>query len=316
MKNEKMENLETKEKNSKGKSNYSVWLEKLANGRKYLKELAEEEIYNIILEVAKITFTRYPVLSLDHSYEDAAGIIYRNFKQRDFEKQYDDTFDTSNIKFSEDITEKEKIELIKNIKQKKFPYYDEKKNKFYNWQPREECKGFKRMKDSNMSIIHFSNIIFRELENHYNGNSRDKKFYNRLNNTVSLDYEDENLKMIERISDNKDNFEDVDLDVAIKNIDNSTVHSDYSIVINNNDLKLSFSNLLKLYSYLANGKRVTSSEILKHIKYKDNENLSKDNISYIGRFISSFKKYLIESGTVSCSNTLVNGKEEKKYAFA
>lgn len=293
-----MENLlEETQMKKEGVSNYTKWLNQKVGERKYFEELTNEEIYEIILKISEITFGRHPILNLEHTYEDAASEIYRNYMLRDVEKEFSD------------------------IQTEDFEYKDEKTGKYYNWKPRQICKGFNRMKEQKLTIKHFSNLIFREMSNHYNWHLRNKKFYNRINNTISLDYENENLKMIEHIPDEVNTFKDVEDSLEIQNlsdyIDNEEVSEGYYINVHNKKMNLSYSNLLKLYYYLSNGKRVNSNEILKHIIYKDNEELSKENISYIGKFITSFKKYLLEIGVVNASTYIdKNGKEKTRYGFA
>lgn len=306
-------------KNNKKKlSNYIKWLKNLVGERIYFEELTEDEVYKIILKISEITFRRNPILGLDHTYEDAAGIIYRNYALRDVERNLDYTSDTK-IKTTKRFNSETGIsEILKE----EFPYYDERTGKYFKeWRPRSECKGFERMKKDKMTINHFSNLIFRELSNHYNHTMRDVKFYNRVNNTISLDYEDDTVKTIEHIPDNTNIFKEVEENTEINllsdYIDDEKVQADYYIKIGNTKLGLSYSNLLKLYALLSTGKRVNSSEIMKHIIYKDNENLSKENVSFIGKFISSFKKYLLEIGVVNCTSYMdETGKEKKRYGFA
>lgn len=290
-----MEKLNDK-KQMKKQTYFDKWLREEIGDKQHFEELSEEEIYKIILKISEITYKRHPVLDLDHSYEEAASIIYKNYLSRDVEKEFND------------------------IKTEDYRYQDEKTGKFYKWIPREECKGFNRMKEQKLTLKHFTNLIFLELNNHYNWYARNKKFYTRINNTISLDFENENMKMIEHIPDTKQTFESIEEDIDITflsdYIDNEEIPSDYYIKIENKKYNLSYSNLLKLYYYLFDGKRVNSKEITQHIIYKDNQELSKENISYIGKFITSFKKYLLEIGVVNKTNYIEDGKEKIRYGFA
>lgn len=295
-----MENLKRNTKvKSREESAYTKWLNELSNGRTLLEELNEEEIYKIIYRISELTFSRNPILNQDHTFEDAANIIYRNYLLRDKEKNLD---------------------TLSDIKTEDFPYYDEKTGKYFKeWRPRKECKGFNRMYEQGMTITKFSNTIFRELKNHVSWHTRDIHFQNLHNNSISLDYETEDVKMVDKIGDTKDYYkeveEDLDLDIFIKDLNNDEADENYIIEIGEERRILSYGNLLKLYSYLASGKRVSSGEILKHIIYNGSRELSKDNIKYIGRFISSFKKHLLDTGIVNMSTYINNGREKKRYGF-
>ena len=311
-----MKNLKETKVENNGDSNYTKWLNNLVGERKLFSELTEDEVYKIILRVSEITFSRNPVLSQDHTFEDAAGIIYRNFFSRDFEKNWDIVSDTQGKKYKvyDD-------KLDKFVEKFEFPFYDEKSGKYFKeWRPRTECKGFKRMKESSLTIQHFSNMMFQELRNHISWHTRNVKFQNIHNNSISLDYEnDDNVKMIEKIADTNNTFKEVEDDInlnLLSDMVDDNINEDYVIKFGREERVLSYGNLLYLYSYLANGKRISSGEIIKHIKYKENEELSQDNVRYIGGFISSFKKFLLETGIVNTSTYMNKGKEKIRYGFA
>ena len=291
-----MEKLVENKNQMKKDTYFDKWLKKEVGDKMYFEELTEEEVYKIILKISEITFSRYPILNLDHSFEDAASVIYRNFLLRDVEKEFNE------------------------IETSEFRYKDEKTGKFYKWVPRQICKGFKKMIEDKLTVEHFKNLIFREMRNHYQWNIRNKKVNMRMNNTISLNYENENMKMIEKIEDEAQSFDEVENNLEVsfisEYIDNEEVSDGYFIKVDNKRLDLTFSNLLKLYYYLSGNRRVSSSEILEHIIYKDNEQLSKENISYIGRFITSLKKYLLEIGVINESKFMQDGKEKKRYGFA
>ena len=295
-----MKNLKETKVENNGDSNYTKWLNNLVGERKLFNELTEDEVYKIILRVSEITFSRNPVLNQDHTFEDAAGIIYRNFLSRDYERNLD---------------------KLSSIQTDDFPFYDEKSGKYFKeWRHRTECKGFKRMRESSLTIQHFSNMMFQELRNHISWHTRNVKFQNIHNNSISLDYEnDDNVKMIEKIADTNNTFKEVEDDInlnLLSDMVDDNINEDYVIKFGREERVLSYGNLLYLYSYLANGKRISSGEIIKHIKYKQNEELSQDNVRYIGGFIFSFKKFLLETGIVNTSTYMNKGKEKIRYGFA
>ena len=102
------ETMIKKETKMKKESAWDKWLKNLVGEKILFNELDDNEIYQIILKIAKITFSRNQILNQDHTFEDAAGIIYRNFLQRDQERDLSDT-----------ITEEERNQKIKEEKKKK-----------------------------------------------------------------------------------------------------------------------------------------------------------------------------------------------------
>ena len=287
-------------------SSYSKWLKKLVGERKLFKELTEDEIYKIILRVSEIAYARNPILNQDHDYEEAAMIIYSDFYSRDYEKN---------------------LEILSEIKSDDFQYYDEKSGKYFKeWKRREEVKGFERWRNQGLTIEHFSNLMFRELRNHIAWYTRKTSFKNMYNNTISLDmFRDDNSKkefMKEKISDGKDYFEEVNTDINASTLftENESINGHYFIKINEDTRILSYDNLLYLYGYLADGKKVTVNKILEHIIYKnkdESEELTSDCKKYIYNYISSFKKKLLENSSILCSTYIDRkGKERKCYGFA
>lgn len=298
-------------KNSKNDSVYSKWLSNLAGDRKLFKELTDEEVYSIMLKAAEITYSRNQVLNQDHPYEEAVSIIYSELLSRDYEKTED--FNSENI-----------------------PYYDENTGKYSmnwkprkeNWRKRENCRGFQYFKDSNMTIVYFSNTIFRVFDYHIKGVTRTAWFKNIYYNTdsfesnITCNVEGKSKLISDVIEDDKSNFDYKEtesctyINQLANEISDIAEDSDYSIKIGKEIRALSYGNLLYLYDYLSEGKRVSSVEVLKHIIYKGKEIVEDSNIRYINRFISSFKKYLLESGTVDIGTYIGRrGKEVKCYGF-
>lgn len=285
-------------------SSYKGWLKKLVGERKLFKELTEEEIYKIILRVSEITYSRNPILNQDHDYEEAAMIIYSDFYSRDYEKN---------------------LEKLSEVKSKDFQYYDERTGKYFKeWRKRDEVKGFERWRNQNLTIEHFSNLMFRELRNHIAWFTRNTKYKNMFNNTISLNTMDDCDKefLTDKISDGKDNFEEIETNVNASLLfeENENINGHYFIKIDGDQRVLSYNNLLYLYSYLADGKKVTVNNILEHIIYKnkdESEELSLDSRKYIYRYISDFKKDLIKNSSIICDTYIDNhGKERKSYGFA
>lgn len=319
-----METKIRKETKMKKESAYDKWLKNLIGEKILFEELDENEIYQIILKIAKITFNRNQILNQDHTFEDAAGIIYRNFLQRDQERDLSDT-----------ITEGERNT---KAKMEEYPYYDEKSGTYFKkWKPRAFCKGFNKMRQDHITVAKFSNLIFTEMNNHVNWHKRDTKFYNRLNNTSSLDAEIiEGSTLGEVIKDENDYYQDVEkvsgsnlsflIRKAIAEDKENDSHPNlystrYHIVIDGQSMILTYKNLIKLYTYLSEqgenyNKRISSGTILNYITYDDKKELSQINIKYIGKFIKSFKDYLQDSGLVECMKFIDDlGKEKKKYGF-
>lgn len=285
-------------------SNYKGWLKKLIGERKLFKELTEEEIYKIILRISEITYSRNPILNQDHDYEEAAMIIYSDFYSRDYEKN---------------------LEKLSEVKSDNFQYYDERTGKYFKeWRKRDEVKGFERWRNQNLTIEHFSNLMFRELRNHIAWFTRNTKYKNMFNNTISLNTMDDCDKefLTDKISDGKDNFEEIETNVNASLLfeENENINGHYFIKIDGDQRVLSYNNLLYLYSYLADGKKVTVNNILEHIIYKnkdESEELSLDSRKYIYRYISDFKKDLMKNSSIICKTYTDNcGKERKSYGFA
>ena len=285
-------------------SNYKGWLKKFIGERKLFKELTEEEIYKIILRISEITYSRNPILNQDHDYEEAAMIIYSDFYSRDYEKN---------------------LEKLSEVKSDNFQYYDERTGKYFKeWRKRDEVKGFERWRNQNLTIEHFSNLMFRELRNHIAWFTRNTKYKNMFNKTISLNTMDDCDKefLTDKISDGKDNFEEIETSVNASLLfeENENINGHYFIKIDGDQRVLSYNNLLYLYSYLANGKKVTVNNILEHIIYKnkdESEELSLDSRKYIYRYISDFKKDLMKNNSIICNTYIDNyGKERKSYGFA
>ena len=235
--------------------NYKGWLKKLIGERKLFKELTEEEIYKIILRISEITYSRNPILNQDHDYEEAAMIIYSDFYSRDYEKN---------------------LEKLSEVESKDFQYYDERTGKYFKeWRKRDEVKGFERWRNQNLTIVHFSNLMFRELRNHIAWFTRNTKYKNMFNNTISLNTMDDCDKefLTDKISDGKDNFEEIETDINASLLfeENENINGHYFIKIDGDQRVLSYNNLLYLYSYLADGKKVTVNNILEHIIYKNKD---------------------------------------------
>lgn len=292
---------------------YTKWLNKLCNGRIYLSELTKDEIYEIILRVAKITFARNSTY-LEHSYEDAANIIFKDFLARDYRKSYSNSTKTS----------------------EEYPFIDEAESIYsYKWVLRDEQKGFNRMLAQNITIKHFSNLMFVELRHHFAYFTRNNKFKQRVYNTVSLDLEesDSTLSLLEKVEDTKFNFleieNEVDSSLLCNLIDSSKVlFSEYQIEIENKKLDLTINNLMKLYIALADGSKLTTSDINKHIIVKEGQKvepivtkkrtITAEEVKYknVYQATLALRKYLLDTGIVVKSTKKdVNGKEKLNYAF-
>ena len=98
-----MEKLVENKNQMKKDTYFDKWLKKEVGDKMYFEELTEEEVYKIILKISEITFSRYPILNLDHSFEDAASVIYRNFLLRDVEKEFNE-IETSEFRYKDEKT--------------------------------------------------------------------------------------------------------------------------------------------------------------------------------------------------------------------
>lgn len=285
---------------------YDRWLKNLVGERELFEELTEEEVYKIIFKISEISFIRNSVISDFFTFEDIANDIYKSYLIRDWEKDLSDFSD---------------------IKTEEFPFYDEKSGKYFkNWRPRTEKKGFERMKSRKMPIKHFSNLIFREVNNYIAGYMRNKKFRDTVKDSLSLDIESNEteygIAFIETVEDEKQTFKSNNiisenvLRNTIDTLDNISKENDYSIQIDRETKALSYGSLIELYQYLDSGKRVTSKEILEHIIYRGSKILSSDNKRFVEEFIASFRKYLLENKIVSVTKYINSrGKEKNSYAF-
>lgn len=285
---------------------YDRWLKNLVGERELFEELTEEEVYKIIFKISEISFIRNSVISDFFTFEDIANDIYKSYLIRDWEKDLSDFSD---------------------IKTEEFPFYDEKSGKYFkNWRPRNEKKGFERMKSRKMPIKHFSNLIFREVNNYIAGYMRNKKFRDTVKDSLSLDIESNEteygIAFIETVEDEKQTFKSNNiisenvLRNTIDTLDSISKENDYSIQIDRETKALSYGSLIELYQYLDSGKRVTSKEILEHIIYKGSKILSSDNKRFVEEFIANFRKYLLENKIVSITKYINSrGKEKNSYAF-
>lgn len=305
----------TKEnKNEKEKINdYSKWLNQLANGREFLAELELEEMYEIILKIAKISFNRLNKY-IEYTYEDSANIIFKDFLSRDYCKKYSCSTQTS----------------------EEYPYLDTADSPYaYKWIYRVEQKGFNRMFNQSMTIKHFSNLMFTEFRHFFAYILRNNKFKQRVHNTISLDLEenDNTLSLLEKVEDTKSNFleieNEVDSSLLCNLIDSSKVlFSEYQIEIENKKLDLTINNLMKLYIALADGSKLTTSDINKHIIVKEGQKvepiitkkrtITAEEVKYknVYQATLALRKYLLDTGIVVKSTKKdVNGKEKLNYAF-
>ena len=305
----------TKEnKNEKEKINaYSKWLNQLANGREFLTELELEEMYEIILKIAKISFNRLNKY-IEYTYEDSANIIFKDFLSRDYCKKYSCSTQTS----------------------EEYPYLDTADSPYaYKWIYRVEQKGFNRMFNQSMTIKHFSNLMFTEFRHFFAYILRNNKFKQRVHNTISLDLEenDNTLSLLEKVEDTKSNFleieNEVDSSLLCNLIDSSKVlFSEYQIEIENKKLDLTINNLMKLYIALADGSKLTTSDINKHIIVKEGQKvepiitkkrtITAEEVKYknVYQATLALRKYLLDTGIVVKSTKKdVNGKEKLNYAF-
>lgn len=305
----------TKEnKNEKEKINdYSKWLNQLANGREFLTELELEEMYEIILKIAKISFNRLNKY-IEYTYEDSANIIFKDFLSRDYCKKYSCSTQTS----------------------EEYPYLDTADSPYaYKWIYRVEQKGFNRMFNQSMTIKHFSNLMFTEFRHFFAYILRNNKFKQRVHNTISLDLEenDNTLSLLEKVEDTKFNFleieNEVDSSLLCNLIDSSKVlFSEYQIEIENKKLDLTINNLMKLYIALADGSKLTTSDINKHIIVKEGQKvepiitkkrtITAEEVKYknVYQATLALRKYLLDTGIVVKSTKKdVNGKEKLNYAF-
>lgn len=305
----------TKEnKNEKEKINaYSKWLNQLANGRELLTELELEEMYEIILKIAKISFNRLNKY-IEYTYEDSANIIFKDFLSRDYCKKYSCSTQTS----------------------EEYPYLDTADSPYaYKWIYRVEQKGFNRMFNQSMTIKHFSNLMFTEFRHFFAYILRNNKFKQRVHNTISLDLEenDNTLSLLEKVEDTKSNFleieNEVDSSLLCNLIDSSKVlFSEYQIEIENKKLDLTINNLMKLYIALADGSKLTTSDINKHIIVKEGQKvepiitkkrtITAEEVKYknVYQATLALRKYLLDTGIVVKSTKKdVNGKEKLNYAF-
>lgn len=305
----------TKEnKNEKEKINdYSKWLNQLANGREFLVELELEEMYEIILKIAKISFNRLNKY-IEYTYEDSANIIFKDFLSRDYCKKYSCSTQTS----------------------EEYPYLDTADSPYaYKWIYRVEQKGFNRMFNQSMTIKHFSNLMFTEFRHFFAYILRNNKFKQRVHNTISLDLEenDNTLSLLEKVEDTKSNFleieNEVDSSLLCNLIDSSKVlFSEYQIEIENKKLDLTINNLMKLYIALADGSKLTTSDINKHIIVKEGQKvepiitkkrtITAEEVKYknVYQATLALRKYLLDTGIVVKSTKKdVNGKEKLNYAF-
>lgn len=305
----------TKEnKNEKEKINaYSKWLNQLANGREFLTELELEEMYEIILKIAKISFNRLNKY-IEYTYEDSANIIFKDFLSRDYCKKY-----SCSTQISEE-----------------YPYLDTADSPYaYKWIYRVEQKGFNRMFNQSMTIKHFSNLMFTEFRHFFAYILRNNKFKQRVHNTISLDLEenDNTLSLLEKVEDTKSNFleieNEVDSSLLCNLIDSSKVlFSEYQIEIENKKLDLTINNLMKLYIALADGSKLTTSDINKHIIVKEGQKvepiitkkrtITAEEVKYknVYQATLALRKYLLDTGIVVKSTKKdVNGKEKLNYAF-
>lgn len=305
----------TKEnKNEKEKINdYSKWLNQLANGREFLAELELEEMYEIILKIAKISFNRLNKY-IEYTYEDSANIIFKDFLSRDYCKKY-----SCSTQISEE-----------------YPYLDTADSPYaYKWIYRVEQKGFNRMFNQSMTIKHFSNLMFTEFRHFFAYILRNNKFKQRVHNTISLDLEenDNTLSLLEKVEDTKSNFleieNEVDSSLLCNLIDSSKVlFSEYQIEIENKKLDLTINNLMKLYIALADGSKLTTSDINKHIIVKEGQKvepiitkkrtITAEEVKYknVYQATLALRKYLLDTGIVVKSTKKdVNGKEKLNYAF-
>lgn len=285
---------------------YDRWLKNLVGERELFEELTEEEVYKIIFKISEISFIRNSVISDFFTFEDIANDIYKSYLIRDWEKDLSDFSD---------------------IKTEEFPFYDEKSGKYFKtWRPRTEKKGFERMKARKMPIKHFSNLIFREVNNYIAGYMRNKKFRDTVKDSLSLDIESNEteygIAFIETVEDEKQTFKSNNIisENVLKNtidtLDSISKESDYRIQIDRETKALSYGSLIELYQYLDSGKRVTSKEILEHIIYKGSKILSSDNKRFVEEFIANFRKYLLENKIVSVTKYINSrGKEKNSYAF-
>ena len=199
------------------------------------------------------------------------------------------------------------------------------------------------MRQEAYTIKKFCNLIFTEMNNHVNWHKRDKKFFNRLNNTSSFEAETiEGSTLGDIIKDDKNYFEEVEKtsssnlsflirkkiaeeraeEEAKEEAGHPKLYSTrYQIEINGQSMVLSYFNLIKLYTYLSEqednyNKRISSGTILNYISYDNKKELSRINIKYIGGFLKSFKDYLQDSGMVECLKFIDGlGKEKKRYGF-
>lgn len=286
---------------------YDLWLKNLIGERELFEELTDEEIYKIILKISEITFNRGIFFADGSTFEDIADEIYRNYLIRDYEKN---------------------LEVLSDVKTEEFPYYDEKSRKYFSsWRPRSEKKGFDRMRERKMTIIHFSNLIYREIKNCAVWHTRDN-YFKISQNSISLDdtlYEGENsvLSSIEDIRQTRgldntliENY----ISELVDDMKDTSELSNYFITINRQTKVLSYGNLLELYKYLDKGKRVVANEIFEHIIYKEDdlvERVASNNshLRKVGNFIASFRKYLIDSKIVNFSTYKDKGREIKRYGF-
>ena len=305
----------TKEnKNEKEKINaYSRWLNQLANGREFLTELELEEMYEIILKIAKISFNRLNKY-IEYTYEDSANIIFKDFLSRDYCKKY-----SCSTQISEE-----------------YPYLDTADSPYaYKWIYRVEQKGFNRMFNQSMTIKHFSNLMFTEFRHFFAYILRNNKFKQRVHNTISLDLEenDNTLSLLEKVEDTKSNFleieNEVDSSLLCNLIDSSKVlFSEYQIEIENKKLDLTINNLMKLYIALADGSKLTTSDINKHIIVKEGQKvepiitkkrtITAEEVKYknVYQATLALRKYLLDTGIVVKSTKKdVNGKEKLNYAI-
>ena len=294
---------------------YSKWLNQLANGRKFLSELELEEMYEIILKISKISFARMNKY-IEYTYEDSANIVFKDFLSRDYCKKY-----SCSTQVSEE-----------------YPYLDTTCSPYaYKWVYREEQKGFNRMYSQSMTIKHFSNLMFTEFRHFFAYILRNNKFKQRVNNTISIDRdsEEDTLLTIEKIEDPNTRTQlsqvedNVDLDIICNLTNNSDIiFSEYQIALGEDKLDLTINNLMRLYASLANGKKLTTFDIIEHILIKDgveikpivtsNRVISSEEVKYknVYQATLAMKKYLLENGIVSTSKRIENGKEKTHYAFA
>ena len=112
-------------------------------------------------------------------------------------------------------------------------------------------------------------------------------------------------------------------------IDSSKVlFSEYQIEIENKKLDLTINNLMKLYIALADGSKLTTSDINKHIIVKEGQKvepivtkkrtITAEEVKYknVYQATLALRKYLLDTGIVVKSTKKdINGKEKLNYAF-